>query len=486
MFKRIWNKYRQMPIQVKASIWFFICSFMQKGILTITTPIFTRLLTVSEYGQFNVFTSWLGILLIFVTLSLFQGTYLQGLVKFEENKEVFSSSLQGLSLALVLIWVCIYFLFSDFWNKLFGLNKMQMIALLTMCWTTAVYGFWATEQRVKYKYVHLVIVTIIASLVKPIVGIIMVSYAKDKVTARVMGLAAVEVLLYIWLFLAQMLRGRKFYSKKIWSYALLFAVPLIPHYLSATILGSADRIMIKSMVNEAAAGTYGLAYSISQSMTLFSSSLIQAINPWLYQRIKAGKIEEMGKIAYPALMVVAVVNILLILFAPEIMIIFAPSEYYDAIYVIPPVALSVFFTFSYDLFACFEFYYEKKKYIVVATTVAAITNIILNYIFVQIFGYYAAGYTTLLCYILQAFFHYFFMTKICRKYVEGKKAYNSNVLFRITFSFLLIGLLIPFTYNNRFIRYSSFLLFAVLILTYRKKIFLKISEIHILRKQIKE
>ena len=72
------SKYNLMPIQVKASFWFLICSFLQKGISVITTPIFTRLLTTSEYGQLNVFNSWLGIITIIVFLvgagvSLFWG-----------------------------------------------------------------------------------------------------------------------------------------------------------------------------------------------------------------------------------------------------------------------------------------------------------------------------------------------------------------------------------------------------------------------------
>ena len=92
------KKYRSLPVQAKASIWFLICAFLQKGISVLTTPIFTRLLTAAEYGQFNVFNSWLSILQIFISLNLSFGVYAQGLVKFSEDRYVFSSSMQGLSL----------------------------------------------------------------------------------------------------------------------------------------------------------------------------------------------------------------------------------------------------------------------------------------------------------------------------------------------------------------------------------------------------
>ena len=50
---------------------------------------------------------------------------------------------------------------------------------------------------------------------------------------------------------------------------------------------------------------------------------------------------------------------------------FAPESYIDAIWVIPPIAMSVYFMFAYDLFAKFEFYYEKTKLISFATVMGA-------------------------------------------------------------------------------------------------------------------
>lgn len=100
------------------------------------------------------------------------------------------------------------------------------------------------------------------------------------------------------------------------------------------------------------------------------------------------------------MIIIALANVILIAFAPEVIAVFAPLEYHDAIWVIPPVAMSVYFMFAYGFFACFEFYYEKTTYISIATSVGAVVNVVLNYIFINIFGYYAARYTILLCYIL--------------------------------------------------------------------------------------
>ena len=234
------KKYRSLPVQAKASIWFLICAFLQKGISVLTTPIFTRLLTAAEYGQFNVFNSWLSILQIFISLNLSFGVYAQGLVKFSEDRYVFSSSMQGLSSILSVFWTIIYILFHNQWNELFGLNTLQMLSMLILIWTTQIFNFWAAEQRVLYKYKKLVILTLIVSIAKPVLGILFIEVATDKVTARIISLMLVEVVCFLGLFISQMRRGHTFFNKAYWKYALLFNIPLVPHYLSTVGTMSAE------------------------------------------------------------------------------------------------------------------------------------------------------------------------------------------------------------------------------------------------------
>lgn len=280
--RQLKKKYDSFPVQVKASFWFLICSFIQRGLSVITTPIFTRLLSTSEYGLFSVFSSWKGIVTIFVTLSLSAGVYTQGLIKFSDNRDVFSSSLQGLTTTLVVLWVSIYLINPGFWNKCFSLSTIQMLALFAVIWSSAVFGFWSAEQRVYYKYKALVIISLLLSILKPALGILLVINADDKVTVRILGIVIIDFIAAIGFYISQMHRGKVFYNKTFWKYALHFNIPLIPHYLSQTVLNSADRIMIERMVGASEAGIYSLAYTISSIMIFFNSALMDTISPWFY------------------------------------------------------------------------------------------------------------------------------------------------------------------------------------------------------------
>ena len=466
---KIQAKYQSLPVQAKASFWFLICSFLQHGIAVITTPIFTRLMSTADYGQFGVFNSWYEIISIIVGFSLTAGIHVQGLVKFDKDRNVFSSSLQGLSVTLIFIWCAIYFVFKDFWNQLFSLSTIQMICMFIIIWSMAAFGFWANEQRTCYAYRILVLVTIVYSLISPVLQIVLILHLEDKSTARIIGWAVSCLLIFSWMFFQQLWQGKAFFSKKFWRYALTFNLLLIPHYLSQAVLNCADRIMIQRMIGDSEAGIYSHAYSLALVMMLFNKSLMQALNPWIYQKIKDKQETDIASIAYCTMILVAGVNLFLILLAPELVAIFAPKEYYDAIWVIPPVAMSVFFMYVYDFYAKFAFYYEKTAAIMIASISGAVLNIIMNYFFIGQYGYIAAGYTTLVCYMIYAGAHYLFMRKVCRDYCAGRYPLETKKIVLITVPFLFLGFLFMLIYRLVIIRCVIIGIGIIAVYFYRQK-----------------
>ena len=123
------RKYQKMPLAVKSSLWFVICNVLQKGISFLTTPIFTRLLSKDEYGQFSLFLTWYSILHIFATLELTGGVYNKGLAKYKTNRECFSSALLGLSTLATIILFFIYLCFKNLFLKHTGLTNEMLMGL---------------------------------------------------------------------------------------------------------------------------------------------------------------------------------------------------------------------------------------------------------------------------------------------------------------------------------------------------------------------
>ena len=95
---------------------------------------------------------------------------------------------------------------------------------------------------------------------------------------------------------------------------------------------------------------------------------------------------------------------------------------------------------------------------------------LLNYIFIQLCGYQAAGYTTLVCYLVNSFMHYFFMRKVCKVYLDDLKPYNLRTLLLITGVFMGIGFLYIPTYANPILRYTYTILLLIILFTQRKRV----------------
>lgn len=123
-----------------------------------------------------------------------------------------------------------------------------------------------------------------------------------------------------------------------------------------------------------------------------------------------------------------------LLISPEMIKILGAKEYWDASYCVIPIIAGGFFSFLYTLPVGVEYYREKTKYIAAGTIGAAVINIVLNYICIQMFGYVAAAYTTLATYILYFLFHYILAWKI-----EGKTLFSNKVIMGVSTAILVVS-----------------------------------------------
>ncbi len=479
VFKSLLKKYNNIPLPVKASIWFAVCNFMQKGIDVLTIPFFTRLLTTEQYGVYTIYKSWYNVISIFATLNLALGVFNNGMVKYENDRNRYTASMQGLSMTVTSALFIIYLLGHRFFNRLLGLSDLLIVVMFVELMFVSAFSLWSAKQRFEYKYRALVIVTAVISIVSPLVGVVSVILTENKAEARVLSYVGVQVCIGIILCTVNFYKGKSFYVKEYWKYALLFNIPLIPHYLSMTILGQADRIMISKMIGLSEAAIYGLAYNISQMMTLITSAVNNSFIPYTYKSIRDKKYKRIGRSANILLLLWGCVLVIIICCGPEIIRIFASKEYYDARWIIPSVALSVYFTFLYSLFGNVEFYFEANKFIMIASVIGAIVNIILNYVFIPIFGYVAAGYTTLFCYILLSMGHYFFHIKVLNKNLAGIKIYDIKFIVTISTALILFSFVILFVYKLIFIRYMIICIICIVAFCKRRYFTQKINEIKV-------
>lgn len=455
---KLTEKYRSMSIAVKASIWFTFCNLILKGISFITVPLFSRILPPSEYGLLSVYMSFEQVILTLATWEIALSAYQRGLFKYKDNVSFFTVSTQLFSNIITIIFFGIVFLFLPVFLDFTKLTVSNTILLMIYMLMQPAYSCWMVEKRTKFKYGKAVSITILFSIVNviiPMLAVLLIANTADiKFKFTLIASICVYFVFYIKNINYRILPGNKDLVRQQWRFIASYQIPIIVHALSYTILAQADRIMIGKMVGDSQAGYYSIAYSIANIASIFQNSVNQALVPWRFDKLEKKKYSDIRQ-STPYLLIGAAILILVFIFiSPELMKLLFTKDYYEAVWSIPPIALSVYFMFLYTMFVCVENYYEKTLYVAIVSVTCALINIILNYMLIGIFGYIVCGYTTVFSYILFSLGHYCFMKKTCHDEKITEQIYDIRHIIVISFILIVATALMTILYPYTVLRYS--------------------------------
>ena len=179
-------RYKNLSVPQKASLWYLVSNILQKGISFFVVPFYVRFLSSSEYGQVAIFFSWQGIFMIFVTLNLYCGVYTKAMVDYPDDRDRYTSSMQGLTTVLTLFWFLLYLLIGDRWNEFFSMDDVTTYLLFATFFTSPALTFWSVRQRVENKYREMVSLTIIKSVLTPLLCILLLIYTDLRANAMIL------------------------------------------------------------------------------------------------------------------------------------------------------------------------------------------------------------------------------------------------------------------------------------------------------------
>lgn len=452
---------------VKASIALFLASLVTKGISYIVTPIYTRLLPTEVYGSASVFMTWLNLLGIVAMFSLANGVFNNGMTEYPENRDEYSFSLLILSNFITCAFSIIIVIAFPLIGKYIRIDRKMLYLMLAIFLVNPAYNFWTVRQRYEYKYKYVVIWSIVAAIISPTVAIVCIlnTDGNNLLNARVFGAELPLFLIYIGFYLYLARKANFRINTTYWKEALLFNLPLIPHYLSTYMLNSSDKLMIDYLVGSSATAYYSVAYSVAAIATIVWSAINSSLIPYTYENCKKQTYQNISKVTRPIVLLFAAVCVFVIMMAPEVVAVMATADYKEAIYVIPSIVGGVFFQVQYYLYANVVYYYKKPKYVMYASVSATFLNLLLNYVFIKRYGYIAAGYTTLVCYTIQALLDYFAMKK-----VVNQQIYDMKFILMLSIGVICISLLSNLLYDAAIVRYIIISTMLCFTLVFRKKI----------------
>lgn len=391
-----------MRLQNKNAIFNLLGPILLNGISFFTMPIFTRLLGPAQYGIVAVFTTWVGI------LSIVFGLQVQGSIGTAKAHLGDDAIKEYLSTILLLGLFCsagfllIGFLGAPWFSEWMLLSKDVYYLMGIQSVTTFVIGF-SSIAFVFYKKAQgsfgVNVTTAVSTSVLSILLIFFAFPPDQAYLGKIYGMVIPNVLIATGVAVYFLKQGHFTFKREYIYFCLPICLPLIFHGLSHILLGQSDRIMIQQMMGNQPTGIYSFMIVFSTVLTAIWTALNNTWVPFYYDDLKAGKIEVIRQKSKNYIFIFSIMHIVFLLWAPEVIKVFAPPPFWGAIPLLPFFVMGNYFLFMYSFPVNFQFYHKSTISIAVGTVAAALLNIGLNLVWIPAYGLMGAAAATLIAHI---------------------------------------------------------------------------------------
>jgi len=442
---------------LKAGVWYTVCSFLIKGMAFLTTPIFTRLLSKGEIGDFATLGSWISILSVVVTLNLANSVPLAR-YDYKKNFDGFISSITLFSISCTFLFSTIVFVFRNYISTFVGLPVYALYIVIIYLIVSPGMEILQAKLRIEMQYKPTVIMTFISFCTSLLLALLLVVSLEDGFFARSIGHYLPIIIIDFLISVSLIIRGKEL-SIEYCKYALVISLPLVIHHLSSNIMHSSDRIMIQKFCDSESVALYSVAYSGALIVNLIRNSMESAWDPWVFEMMNKERGFEIKRYSYPYITLFSLLCIGLVSVAPEALMLMGGNSYREAMYVIPPVVLAYYCSMIYSLYGGLERYHKKQKIFPFIGGTCALINVALNYVVIPTFGYIAAAYTTLISCFLEMLLHYLYSRK------KGySKVYSTPFNLLCIVLMAIICLIMMSLYSLLVIRYALIVIIIILLL----------------------
>lgn len=408
-------------VVIRAGIWYTMSSFMTKGISFLSTPVFTRLLSSSDYGEFSNFVAWAGIIVIVATMDM-HATVNRARYDYENLDGYLSSVAVCGTVVTTVLWGIVQ-LFPAFFTRFFSMEMPYINILFITTMVSPALTLLQAKNRINYRYKTYVALSFGSALLATGVSLILVLLMENQLAGRIIGHYGTVFVIDLCVYIYILYKGRQVRWDQC-RYALLICIPMIPHLLSKYILNQSDRIMIKQFCGASDTAFYSLAYSCAMIPIMLGTATNVAWSPWSSEQIYKSRFETVRKASYYYILGFYLIVLAMFLLGPEVIFIMGGKKYASALYVMPPVVMGAAFQFLYNLYVALEQFAKKTVGMAFGTAAAAMINIVLNFILIPRYGYIAAAYTTLFGYMCLLIIHFFLARRT--GYVQ---AYDTKFVF---------------------------------------------------------
>ncbi len=382
-------------------------------------PFLTPFLSASDYAIYGLILSYAGLVGAFSSLGyivLFQQSY------FEMGSDFKSkwSRLLGFQ------WLYKFFyaglvatlLYFSLRNKIPSerLNTVLVLVIIPLLFFDLTKSVATRLLQFRHKHQHVYSITIGVGILSAFISFAGIRYFNLGYMAWLYSQAISSALLAAYfgyfLYMKERIRPSFHFNKNEIVSDLKIATPLIPKEYATYLLNSSDRVLLDRFgVSQNKIGQYSIAYSFASYFENIQAQANQVLTPIVFDLYKTGSelaMQTVGKLIRAWFYISLLLATLLGFWIPDIFRLLYRKAELSAAY---PMAIVLIFGFCYrPIYVAIvdKAIYDKRTMEVLRiTVVAALSNVLLNLVFIGYYETWAATFNTVIAYFIMGVAGYF-------------------------------------------------------------------------------
>lgn len=420
-----------------------IGNFSTKLVQFLLLPLYTSLLTTSEYGitDYIIAISTFCVPFISVLMDESMFRFLIDCKTEKQRSQVISIStliiLCGGAVFLLLAIPILYFTKYEYsiYVLLYILSSTATVVLSAL-----LRGLGRTDYYAIFNF--------ITSATKIILNVIFIALfhwgAKGMLLASILAQSIIPIIYVLKLNIIKYI-DFSFFDRQQAITMIKYSVPLIPNKLSWSIISLSSRIIIMQYLGSAASGIYAVSQKFPNMMDTIYGFFYQSWKESSARVVEGERKDDFYNYIYKYLkrfMFAIVVG--MTAFMPLIFKILIGNDYYEAILYVPFLLLATYFSNMSGFYGGIFTAYKDTNIMGITTVVAAAINLLTMFVLINYLEIYAAAVATLLANVVV----YQYRKIKVRKYVYLEESITDQVLSILVFMIIVILFYMQKNYLN--------------------------------------
>lgn len=454
------NKYNKL---INNSIIFMIGNFGSKFINLIMVPLYTNVLTTSEYGVVDLTLVTVNLILPIITIELGQAIIRFSIknLNYKNHAKILSLFLMfGAILSLMILLVSPLLAYFN----VFGDQLIYFVIYLILSIFTTFYSQFTRGIGLVKEYAFNGIMMTVITVVSNFLLLVVINLGVDGYLISLI-LAQLASLIYFFIITDTRKHLKNFeIDFSLFKEMGRYSFPLIPNGTMLWLINSSSRYFILYFVGTSGNGLFSVANKIPQALFMVTNIFSQA---WQLSSFEEFESKNKGSFYTNILSIYSTVlflgGSLILIFLKPFMDLLIDESFFEAWMFVPILLLSVIYqSFNAFLGTVYTSIMETKK-IFTSSLAGALVSVISNIILIPTIGVMGAAFASLLAFMVMTIYRLVDTRKYVKIDIDYIQFFANNLIY-------LLQTILLFAFSDKSLILLEIALFSIMVLVNRKSV----------------